>query len=346
MGVLAESQSNRSAYRSVVDAEKIALTSVNARHYMDHPSGFLALSKNNARFTSNACPGFVAYRDYGRHRISLAGVHAPKEAQADLFGAFLEDTQSCGLKPLMVQLPEHQVPLCLDHHMTVNQLGATFALSLAGYSFAGTAKMKLRNKIKRARRAGVKALEVGADTPWTETLADQLQAVSRRWLAAKKKKELQFMVGEFGAPEPEGRRIFAAVDESGVPVGFVSYVPVWGRRSGYLHDLSRRLPHCPVGVMELCNAFAIERMMDEGIEYLHFGFTPFVADGEEPPGASRVVAWVVRQLHDHGQSVYPAKSQVHYKVKWGCDIVKPEYIAAKPLSFRAVYDLLRLTRSF
>ena len=97
--------------------------------------------------------------------------------------------------------------------------------------------------------------------------------------------------------------------------------------------------------MELCNASAIQRMIEEEVEYLHFGFTPFVAEGEEPHGASKAMAWLVKQLRRHGQSIYPAESQVQYKLKWGCDIVEPEYIAAKPLSLRAAYDLMRLTKS-
>ena len=43
--------------------------------------------------------------------------------------------------------------------------------------------------------------------------------------------------------------------------------------------------------------------------------------------------------------LYPARSQACYKLNWGPDIVEREYLAARPLSVRAIIDLLRLTRS-
>jgi lysylphosphatidylglycerol synthetase-like protein (DUF2156 family) len=152
------------------------------------------------------------------------------------------------------------------------------------------------------------------------------------------------MIGEIGGPEDRRRRVFATVDPAGDLLGFITYVPAWGERPGYLHDLTRRAPEAPPGTMELCNVTAIERLHAEGVEYLHFGFTPFVVGGTEHPSANRLAAWAVRQLYRRGRVVYPAESQAHYKLKWGPDIER-EYIAARPLSIRAIVDLLLLTRS-
>ena len=234
--------------------------------YVDHPSGFLAMSSSNRRFAISGSPGFIAYRDQGRHRISLAGVLAPSNAQAALLDAFLAETQRQGLKPLLVQLPQQQVQLCVERGMTVNQLGSTFILSLDGYSLRGSRKMKLRNKIKRARDAGMSVVELGVDRPWSKSMDRQLSEINERWLTAKRKKELQFMVGELGPKEDRNRRIFVVQNRSGTPCGFITYVPAWCRHPGYLHDISRRDPSGPVGMMELCNAFAIERLIQEGVK--------------------------------------------------------------------------------
>ena len=153
------------------------------------------------------------------------------------------------------------------------------------------------------------------------------------------------MVGELGRPADTGRRIFAALDAAGAVLGFITYVPVWGERPGWLHNLTRRVPGSPVGVMELCNATAIERFMAEGARHLHFGFTPFLVRGREGPGASPFLAWVLRMLERHGSFVYPAVSQAEYKLKWAPDLVEPEFVAARPLSLRGIVDLLLLTRS-
>jgi lysylphosphatidylglycerol synthetase-like protein (DUF2156 family) len=81
------------------------------------------------------------------------------------------------------------------------------------------------------------------------------------------------------------------------------------------------------------------------VPFLHFGFTPFVVDDEEQPGANRLAAWLVRMLFRHGRAIYPAATQMQYKLKWTPDIIEREYLAARPLSVRAVLDLLLLTRS-
>jgi len=53
----------------------------------------------------------------------------------------------------------------------------------------------------------------------------------------------------------------------------------------------------------------------------------------------------VPMLFRHGHAIYPAASQMQYKLKWSPDIIEREYLAAKPLSLRAILDLLLLTRS-
>ena len=312
---------------------------------IDHPSGFLALSLRNVRLDDGATDGFVAYRRQGRHLIALGGVHAPPEAQGALLDRFLAHAERERGRPLFVQVRASQVPLFLARGFTVNQLGTSFTLALARFSLGGTPKMQLRNKISRARKAGLHVVELGREAARDGATFDRLNAVSAAWLAGKGKKELDFMIGEIGGPHETDRRVFATVDGSDRMLGFITYVPAWGARPGYLHDLTRRSPDAPPGTMELCNVTAIERMTAEGAEHLHFGFTPFVVGGDEPPGANRLAAWAIRRLYRWGRIVYPAESQAQYKLKWGPQILEREYLAARPLSLRAIADLLLLTRS-
>lgn len=153
------------------------------------------------------------------------------------------------------------------------------------------------------------------------------------------------MVGQLGGPGDVERRVFMARAHSGETVGFITYVPVFGRHRGYLHDLTRKRPDAPTGTMELINSVALDRLRREGVEYLHFGFTPFIVDGPEPASASRLMSRAVEFLARHGSLVYPAQTQVSYKLKWGPDLVETEFLAGRPLSARAIVDLLLLTRS-
>jgi len=313
--------------------------------WIDHPSGFLALTARNQRFVLDGRPGFVAYRRQGRHLVAFGGVHAPPPERARLLDAFLAEAARRRLSALFVQVREECVPLFLDRGLVVNQLGSSYGLALAGYGFGGSAKMQLRNKIARARKAGVRVGEIGVDLPADAATFARLDAITAAWLAGKRKPELDFMIGEVGRPGDPHRRIFLASDPDGRAVAFISYVPVWGRTPGYLHDLTRRIPDAPTGTMEAINATAIETFIGEGVAHLHFGFTPFILSGQEYPGASRAMAWLARMLLRHGQAIYPAESQVAYKLKWGTDLIDREFIAAQSLSLPAAIALLRLTRS-
>jgi hypothetical protein len=62
---------------------------------------------------------------------------------------------------------------------------------------------------------------------------------------------------------------------------------------------------------------------------------------ETSPAVHPTIQW----LRQYGQKIYPADSQAAYKMKWGTDVIEREYVAVRPISFRAVFDLLLLTRS-
>jgi len=312
---------------------------------IDHTSGFLALSAHNRRYTIDGVPGFIAYREQGKHLISIGGVHAPPDVRERLLDGLLSEAEGRGRHLLGVQVPESQAQIFVDRGFTVNQMGSSYGRSLKKFSLAGTRHMKLRNKIKRAREVGMYVSEVGREIPADETAFARVRGVSEAWLRGKKKKELDFMIGEIGGQEDRERRTFIVSDGQHRTIGFITYVPVWGEYPGYLHDLTRRLPESPPGAMELCNLFAMERFVAEGVAHLHFGFTPFIVDEALRPFEKPFLAWVIKMLGRYGKHVYPAQSQVKYKLKWGPDIIQREFIACRSLSLRAIVDLLILTRS-
>ncbi|MDQ3920558.1 MAG: DUF2156 domain-containing protein [Acidobacteriota bacterium] len=312
---------------------------------VDHPSGYLALSPRNSRYTEENLPGFIAYRECGKHFVLMGGVHAPAGARDRLLRGFLAEAEARRRRVVAVQVREDEIELFRAHGFTINQLGSSYGLTLARFSLAGARHMKLRHKIKRAREAGLRVLEVGRELERHQAAFARIAEVSAAWLHDKGKKELDFMIGEVGTASDTERRIFVAVDESDRMVGFITYVPAWGERPGYLHDLTRRVPDAPAGTMELCNAFAVERFIAEKVRYLHFGFTPFIVDSAPRSFENRLLAWAMKMFGRYGSAIYPAQSQVRYKLKWRPDIVEREFIACRPLSLRALVALLILTRS-
>ena len=286
----------------------------------------------------------IAYQLAGRSTIvQLGGAFASPADRSTLLGAFLDFAHVSRRKIVAVQLMRQDAELYSSHGFVVNQFGADYARALPTFSLKGKKHMQLRNKVSRARRAGVTVVELEA-----AKASSALDAVDAVWLRSKGRhvKELKLMVGQRGGTVQSHRRLFVAQDETGEPLGYVSFSPAYGSRSGWLHDLSRRRPDAPPGVLELIVVTAVERFQAEGAGYLHFGFTPFtnLADEHEVPGCSGMTRRILRFLAAHGSAIYPAADQLAYKEKWGLDLVEPEYIAFQGgISLRRVWNLLRVT---
>src|SRR6516165_5793753 len=279
-----------------------AVAGILARH-AENPSAFLALNDETCHFTVDGIDGVVAYRLAGRRTIvQFGGVFADPADQALLLAAFVDFAHLQRRKVVAVQLMRHDAELYSTYGFTVNQLGADYARELAGFSLRGKKHMQLRNKISRARRAGVSVVEADVDR-----LGPQLDEIDRVWLRSKGRhvKELKLMVGQRGGPAQPSRRLFAALDEAGMVLAYVSFSPVYGARSGWLHDLSRRRPDAPPGVLELIVVTAIETFLAEQASHLHFGFTPFtsLSADHEVAGASQVGARILQFLAEHGSAV-------------------------------------------
>jgi lysylphosphatidylglycerol synthetase-like protein (DUF2156 family) len=333
------------------------------RRHGSHSSAFLAMNRGNRRFHADGVDGFVPYQEGGRrHLFQLGGPVCAVEDQERLLGALLARAGSEGRRVAAVQLSRAGAELHAGHGFVVNRFGASFSIALDGYSLGGQRMVKVRNMVNRARREGASVAEVPAEERDGEAVGAALDAVDTAWLRAKGRhvKELQFLIGERGGPGAPHRRLFTAVHQ-GRTVGYVSYSPVFGGRSGWLYDLTRRLPDAPPGTVELMFATALRQFQDEGCGWLHLGFTPFVQlradetdeqhapdtpDPPDPGPTSRVLHRCVELLAAKGQAVYPAAAQESFKLKWRPQLIEPEYLAFQGgVSPGAVWRLMRLTKS-
>lgn len=333
---------------SELEVETSTTIDILGRH-AENPSAFLAMNRDTRHFREPGIDGVIAYRTLGRrHLVQFGGAFAAVAQQAALLAAFRGFARRQRRSIISVQLTRSDAELYARQGFTVNQLGASYAKDLDRFSLGGRKFVPLRNKISRARRAGVTVAEVGVDDVPETALDAVLRRLDASWLHAKGRhvKELAFMVGERGGPGAPSRRLFLARSETGQVLAYISFSPVYGARAGWLHDLSRRAPDAPPGTLESIVVFAVERFRAEGARFLHFGFTPFTGLRPEceMPGHSRLMRRIVGLLAGHGAKIYPAADQLAYKEKWSIDHVEPEYIAfSGGVTIPAVCGLLRVT---
>lgn len=302
----------------------VALDAIRRYTHAENPSAFLAVNERNSYFRLMGVPGVIVFRSVGRYLVQFGGPFAPEEARQRLLAAFVEMGREQGREVVAVQIQAGDAADYLAQGFTVNQMGASFAVDLSRFSLRGTAFMQLRNKIKRSLRSGLEIHEVQAADH-----EDQMHELDSAWLTTKgaDARPLEFLVGQYGGRYQDLRRLFVGIRD-GRLTGYISYSPVYGSRPGWMHDLSRRQPDSPPGVMEAINKAAIDTFTAEGVPWLHFGFTPFTAlDTQERfPGHSRAFHWFMSHLWANGEMVYPAQTQLAYKEKWAPHVVTGEYI--------------------
>jgi lysylphosphatidylglycerol synthetase-like protein (DUF2156 family) len=284
-------------------ASDIALNAIQRYSSSGNPSAYFAFSEGNSYFRMPDVPGLIVYRPTGRYLVQFGGPFAPEEVRRTLLRGFVEFAAEQGRQIVAVQVQHADAPPYLEEGFTVNQMGASYAVDLDTFSLYGTKFMQLRNKISRALRTGLEISEASYDD-WR----DAIKGLDRLWLRTKGEgvKELEFLVGQLGGRHQSERRLFVATQNDKL-IGYVSYSPVFGPQPGWMHDLSRRQPDSPPGVMEAINKAAIDVFRAEGVPWLHFGF--------------------INHLGEHGEHIYPARTQLAYKEKWAPTLVLPEYIA-------------------
>ncbi|QNP65959.1 DUF2156 domain-containing protein [Streptomyces genisteinicus] len=305
-------------------ADTSVLEAIRSHTRSENASAFLALNSGNSTFTVPGADGVVVYRRTGGFAVQFGGPFAAPDAYDTLLDGFRQYVKDEGLELVGVQLQRADAERYAARGFTVNQVGASWAVRLPEFSLRGTRFMQLRNKISRAHRNGLVIKEVTAED-WQGAIA----AIDEAWLGSKGgAHQLEFLVGQIGGEPQAHRRLFAGTIDD-VPVAYISYSPVYGERAGWMHDLSRRVPEGSPGLMEAINAHAIEVFRAEGVEWLHFGFTPFTGldAGHELGGHSPAFQWLMHALWAEGAALYPAQTQLSYKQKWAPDELIPEYVA-------------------
>lgn len=318
------------------------------RRRTEHPSAFLAYNEGT-RFYRAALDGQIAYRSAGRrHLISLCGPMAALDERPRLVQSFRTWGAKQGRRITAVQLLREDAEQYAEAGFSVNQLGTSYSIDLDGYTLRGTKFMKVRNKISKAKRAGVTVAELTPEEMFDPLTQSELDDVDADWLAGKGEHELAFMIGERGGRGRAHRRIFVARHE-GRAVAYATYSPCFGARPGWLYDLTRRRPHAPTGTIEQLFSTALLELQAGGCAWLHLGLTPFAGLSQEHDiegSYSPVVSAIMRQIAQRGQFLYPGASQAAFKLKWQPQVTEPEYIAFDPrVSVGAVWHLLRATRT-
>jgi lysylphosphatidylglycerol synthetase-like protein (DUF2156 family) len=139
--------------------------------------------------------------------VQFGGPFAAQADYQELLRRFLAFAKDQDRGVVAIQLQRADADVYAEHGFTVNQVGASYAVRLAEFTTRGTQFMQLRNKIAQAHRSGLTVIEARL-----EDWSDAVHEVDQVWLTSKGEhaKPLEFLVGEYGGPMQELRRLYLA----------------------------------------------------------------------------------------------------------------------------------------
>jgi phosphatidylglycerol lysyltransferase len=237
---------------------------------------------------SEAC---VAFTLRGRTALALGDPIGPPQAMKRGVLDFVAYCDKQDWIPAFYQVDDPD--LYRDAGMTLVPVGSEALIHTADFQLAGKARADLRYAVRRSEREGV-SISFASGPEVLSQHAEQLRAVSGRWLQSRRGPELGYSLGTLATLTDPDIVVGLAFNASGTLDAFVSWLPVPARNAWTL-DLMRRRPDSTYGVMEALIIKSIEEASRRGIAELSLGMTPRTIATREVSGgmdrAMRAMYW-------------------------------------------------------
>lgn len=288
------------------------------RNYISH----LALHSAAYHWVDDSC---IAFALRGRTALALGDPIGPPESVSAAARDFVAYCDKQDWVAAFYQVDESTPYRELG--LTLVPVGVEALLRPESFGLMGKRRADLRYAIHRCERAGVNfVFGRGADV--VADHAEQLRAVSGKWLESHRSPELGYSLGTLATVSEPDVGVALAFAADGRLEAFVSWLPVPSRRAWTL-DLMRRRPDAAYGVVEALIVRSIEEAKLRGVAELSLGMTPRpLASG----AAMRAMFWGLdrfqrsRSLHRFKEKFGPRWEERYLVVPSGSAL--PEVLVA------------------
>ncbi|MFZ1727506.1 MAG: bifunctional lysylphosphatidylglycerol flippase/synthetase MprF [Albidovulum sp.] len=286
----------------------------------ENPTGFLALSGDKSLFFSDAEDAFIMYAIQGRSWVAYSDPVGRPGAFKDLLWAFKDAAYAANSRPVLYEITEQLLPLCVEMGMTLHKIGEEADVDVQNFSLAGAKFKKMRAAYNKSQKSGLE-FEV-LDAPHSDALMQEIQLVSDAWLGARKGAEKGFSVGRFDAEYLQNFPI-ALVRRDQRVIAFANVMrPSDGKRITI--DLMRYLPDEASGMMEYLFIALIEHYRVLGAQSFSLGMAPL--SGIQARQGARLWSRFGALLFRHGGAFYNFEGLRAFKQKFQPDW-HPRFVA-------------------
>lgn len=242
------------------------------RSYGTNSISYFALAEQKSFFFSHSSNAFISYVLEGNVAVVAGDPIGPPEEIGPTVTQFVSFCYEQDWTIVFWQVCDAYTEIYRQAGMQLLKIGEDPIIEMETFTLAGKAMANARTSARHAAKAGLRVTFHQGRVGDSEQRA-QMEQISRAWLASKHGAEMGFSMGRFGAEEDAEQVYALAVDADNRVYGFLSFVPIYGRK-GWGVDLMRRAPHAPGGMMELLIIRAVEYFKTSGAQIVSLGLAP------------------------------------------------------------------------
>jgi len=242
------------------------------RCYGTNSISYFALDAGKSYFFSDSGKSFMSYVLVGDVAVVAGDPIGPPEEMSSILLQFISYCHEQDWTTVFWQVRDSYKELYHEAGMHLLKIGEDPIIDTGKFTLCGKAMANLRTSARHAEKEGLHIVVYRGQVRDAEQLA-QMEQISREWLAGKGGAEMGFSMGRFDVHGDEEQVYAVAVDADNKVYGFVSFVPIYGRK-GWGIDLMRRSSRVPSGTMELLIVRSIEYLKAGGAEVVSLGLAP------------------------------------------------------------------------
>jgi phosphatidylglycerol lysyltransferase len=260
-------------------------------------------------FFSDSRKSFISYKTVGSVVFVLGDPVGPEDELESTMRSFL---RFCSDNGWLVSffLPD-LLPMYQRLGLSKLKIGTEAIVDLDHFS-SHTINAKYFRKIRRRfEERGYKLCTY--KPPHSQTLLDEVEEVSRRWISEPGRQEFGFIEGTFERSYVATTPLFVLRDSTGRALAFVNEIPSY--RPGEANfDMARQVAEVPYGTMDYIFMESMLALKQEGYRSFDLGLAPFAGVGDSPEAT--IGERAARQIFDHLYWFLSYKGLRNYKIKF------------------------------
>lgn len=200
---------------------------------------------------------------------------------------------------------------------------------IQNFTLEGKERKDFRNMVRRAEKEGVSIRKI---EKMTKIEKKKIELLNSDWLTTRKTKGFSFLLKLTPFENLEDKILFVA-EKEGAIVGYISAVPIYGRKGYYFEDIIRS-SDAPLGTNQLLVLSALEYLKKQGYEVASLGTAPLWniehSDLNTHTKTKKLLTFIYKNVH----GFYNFQWLYHFKKNLIPTSWEPKFIAYYPAKLK------------